>query len=392
MPRGDAREPRVDVRRHKLKDGTVREYVGVRFYDAQGVCRRVTCASRPEAELLRAQMVVEAAAHRPGRADGTGTLGDFFPVWLADAKERLEEGTVEAYSYWWHRRVEPRFGDVPMGEITPRAVAQWRASMAAEGVGPSSVRKSMFLLQAILTIAIEWGEASTNPARLVRKPKQGRQRAIEVLEPRVVEELRAAMRAQGDAMSATLTTLLAYSGLRPSEALGLQRRHVREDTILVEQAVSRGRLKGSKTGRVYRTVDLLAPLAQDLAWWFAREGIDDPDAPLFPRSDGTWWQTDDWNNWRNRHFHRVTKQLGLGTPRPYDLRHSFVSLLIREQRSSVVEIADQLGHSPNESLKTYAHVMREHRRREPVEAETLIRQARDAVNRADNAPASPQNS
>ncbi len=148
MPRGDAREPRVDVRRHELKDGTVREYVGVRFYDAQGVCRRVTCASRPEAELLRAQMVVEAAAQRPGQADGSGTLGDFFPVSLADAKERLEEGTVEAYSYWWHRRVEPRFGDVPMGEITPRAVAQWRASMAAEGVGPSSVRESMFLLQA----------------------------------------------------------------------------------------------------------------------------------------------------------------------------------------------------------------------------------------------------
>ena len=31
---------------------------------------------------------------------------------------------------------------------------------------------------------------------------------------------------------------------------------------------------------------------------------------------------------------------GLGRPRPYDLRHSFASLLIREQRASIVERAD----------------------------------------------------
>lgn len=274
-----------------------------------------------------------------------------------------------------------------MGQITPRAVAQWRASLAADGVGPESIRKAMFLLQAILTIAIEWGEASSNPVRMVRKPKQGRQRAIEVVQPPSVEALRAAMRRDGDALSSMLTTFLAYSGLRPAEALALQRRHVRADTILVEQAVSQGRLKRQKTGRVYRTVDLLGPLREDLEWWFERQAIIMREAPLFPRGDGGWWTKDDWDNWRGRHFHRHTRRAGLGTPRPYDLRHSFVSLLIREQRSSVVEIADQLGHSPNESLKTYAHVMREHRRQEPIDAETLIRDARVAANRSDVAPA-----
>lgn len=130
MPRAEGREPRVDVRRHGRKDGTGADYHGVRFYDAEGICRRITCSSKADAELVRAQMVVEAAAQRPGRADGSGTLGEFFPVWLADAKERPTEGTVEAYTYWWKRRVEPRFGDLPMGEITSRAVAQWRASLA----------------------------------------------------------------------------------------------------------------------------------------------------------------------------------------------------------------------------------------------------------------------
>lgn len=237
----------------------------------------------------------------------------------------------------------------------------------------------MVLLQAILGIAIEWGEAVDNPVRLVRKPKQGRKRAIEVVEPLVVERLRVGMQADGDALSATLTTLLAYSGLRPGEALALERRHIRRDTILVEQAVSNGKLKRQKTGRVYRTVDLLPSLQEDLEAWFEIGRLEAAEAPLFARAEGGWWTGDDWDNWRGRRFHRHTKKASLGAPRPYDLRHAFASLLIREQRNSVVEIADQLGHSPNETLKTYAHVMRDHRRQKPVPAETLIRTARAAA-------------
>ncbi len=377
MPRAKGREPRVDIRRHRLKDGSVREYPGVRYYDPDGVCRRVTCTTVAEAELARARMVVEGDAQRPGAADGSTTLEAFWPVWLADAEQRLAEGTIETHKYYWQRRVAPRFGDHQLRDITPRAVSQWRATMAAEGVGRESIRKAMILLQAMLSIAIEWGEATDNPVRVVRKPKQGRQRAVEVLEPRIVERLRSAMWAT-DPLSATLTVLLAYSGMRPAEALALERRHVREETILVEQAVSRGKLKLQKTGRVCRSVDLLRPLREDLDRWFALRGIEDRDT-LFPRSDGGWWLKDDYDNWRGRRFHRFTKQLGLGTPRPYDLRHAFASVLIQEQTSSVVDIADQLGHSPSETLKTYSHVMREYRRRPPVAAETLIRQARQAA-------------
>jgi hypothetical protein len=44
--------------------------------------------------------------------------------------------------------------------------------------------------------------------------------------------------------------------------------------------------------------------------------------------------------------------------RPYNLRHSFVSLLIHEGRS-VVEVAQQAGHSPTMTLDVYAHVFDE---------------------------------
>jgi integrase len=61
---------------------------------------------------------------------------------------------------------------------------------------------------------------------------------------------------------------------------------------------------------------------------------------------------------------------------PYDLRHSFASLLIHEKRLSIVEIADQMGHAPTMTSDTYGHVMRELRGAEPVSAEDQIRRAR----------------
>ncbi|MCW2984419.1 MAG: helix-turn-helix protein, partial [Conexibacter sp.] len=67
---------------------------------------------------------------------------------------------------------------------------------------------------------------------------------------------------------------------------------------------------------------------------------------LFPRPDGDWFKVDDWNNWRNRQFYEALDDLGISRRRPYDLRHSFASLLIREGETSIVELAEQLGHSP----------------------------------------------
>lgn len=99
---------------------------------------------------------------------------------------------------------------------------------------------------------------------VVRKPRQGRRRAVSPITPDGVEALRREIGRQGDLRSATLVSVLAYAGLRPGEALALELRHIRERTVLVEQAVSDGELKAQKTGRIYRTVDLLVPLAADL--------------------------------------------------------------------------------------------------------------------------------
>jgi integrase len=57
-------------------------------------------------------------------------------------------------------------------------------------------------------------------------------------------------------------------------------------------------------------------------------------------------------------FRRAIEAAGLAYARPYDLRHSFASLLLHEGRS-VIYVARQLGHDPRLTLTRYGHVIDE---------------------------------
>jgi hypothetical protein len=162
---------------------------------------------------------------------------------------------------------------------------------------------------------------------------------------------------------------------RRGEALALSWRNVRERTILVDRAVSLGKQRGTKTNAT-RTVRLLAPLAEDLAAWRSASPPGADTALVFPRPDGLPWRDDDYRNWRKRGYNAAAIAAGLESTRPYDLRHSFVSLLIHEG-VSIVEVARQAGHSPEECLRTYAHTFEEFDPAERIPAETAIAQARE---------------
>ena len=61
---------------------------------------------------------------------------------------------------------------------------------------------------------------------------------------------------------------------------------------------------------------------------------------------------------------------------PWALRHAFASLQIRAGLS-LPELAEQLGHAPQMTLATYAHVMRELKGLPPLTAEAQIAAARE---------------
>jgi integrase len=231
----------------------------------------------------------------------------------------------------------------------------------------------------MLQRAVEWGRLQSNPMLAVRKPPAARKRLVQPLSPEVIEMMRALALEQGLMRDATLLSLLAYAGVRPGEALGLRWSSVQERTLLIDTAVFDGELGPTKTRRA-RTVRLLKPLARDLAEWRLKSGRPTDGTLVFPRRDGKPWVLTDYKNWRRRFFDRVVEAVELEDVRPYDLRHSFVSLLIHEGRS-IVDVARQAGHAPTMALDTYGHVFDEFDSGERTSAEDRIELARLAVSR-----------
>ena len=102
------------------------------------------------------------------------------------------------------------------------------------------------------------------------------------------------------------------------------------------------------------------------------------DALVFPAADGGEWSANAFEKWRRRVFTPALRSIGIERGRPYDLRHSFASLLLHEGRS-VIYVARQLGHGAELTMRTYGHVIEELEDRPQLPAEDAISEARGAL-------------
>jgi integrase len=109
--------------------------------------------------------------------------------------------------------------------------------------------------------------------------------------------------------------------------------------------------------------------------WRMRAGRPGDRALVFPGPEGRLWSKTSYDNWRKRAFDRACKAIELVGARPYDLRHSFASLLLHEGRS-VIYVARQLGHDARLTLTTYGHVIDELDDAPRISAEDATRAAR----------------
>ncbi len=316
------------------------------------------------------------------------TLAEFMADdwWPRYAIPNLADDTRRRYREVWGKHLLPRLGDYELRAITPWLVEDFRADLERANLGAPSVRKAMMLLQEILRRAVVRGLIASNPVQAVGKPKQPPGQAPQPLAPEIVERIRAHMltawssprRGAGRsadqlawwrARNATIVSLLAYGGLRPVEDRGSCWDDVHDRTLHVV---------ASKTGRA-RDIDLLAPLAQDLAQWRLLCGRPSGKSLIFPTVDGDEWKRHDWQNWRRRVYRPAAIAAGVtGDLRPYRLPGSFVSLLLWEGRS-LTYVAEQAGHSLATLAKHYAGVLRELEHEPRLPAAEAIRGARERV-------------
>lgn len=354
----------------------------VRYIDENGVKRSVTRRRYDEAKAIHDEVSQKKRTGDLWQLEaGKQLLSEFIykQYWPNYALSRLAKSTVNSYQSHIAAHILPHLGGLELRAIRPDVVETFQGQLLEEGVGNPAIRRTMALLQGIFGYAERLGYATSNPVRVATKPKVNKPADIDVPDPKTIEKLRQSFLASNQLMNATICSVLAYSGLRPGEALALQWENILKSTIRVDHSLSYGELKEPKTARGKRKVNLLKVLRDDLEAWRIVSGFTNKKDFVFPAPDGQAWTDGDYRSWRRYRYVVHAKGVGLKSPRPYDLRHGFVSLLIQEGKYTIVEIAQQLGHEPTMTLNRYAKVMDEFAGKGKIDANKVIRAARADV-------------
>jgi integrase len=159
---------------------------------------------------------------------GRETLDNFVTqTWAPTHGVTLTPKTRKHYALLYDHHIAPTLGPLQLRAMRAQTIQQWQAVRLAAGAGPVAVRQALDLLGSVLQRAVEAERIAANPARLVWRARLPRPKKIRPLAPASIERMRAA----AEPRDAALISVLAYAGLRPGEALGLQWHDIRENSI-----------------------------------------------------------------------------------------------------------------------------------------------------------------
>jgi integrase len=306
--------------------------------------------------------------------DANGTVAKWAERWLEDGARRLRRNTIARYDNIWRSHIQPRWADVPIGEVRRADVLTWTNELTATNVSTSLLRHVVGTLQRILRFAVDHEALPASPIDRLRLPTP-RPAKVKPLTVKQVEDLAEAIEWPEHAPAghgagqpehrqhrpdlALWVRLGAYCGLRAGEVLALRRESVdlERRVLIVDRSVSdvRGHLVmgPTKTGRG-RAVPIPESLVADLTEHLETRVRTEPDALVFTSEAGGLASH---ANWYRRRFRPAVKQAGLPEDlRYHDLRHTYASLLIAEGAHPRA-IMERLGHSSiHVTLGTYGHL------------------------------------
>ena len=327
----------------------------IRYYGPDGRQRWETVGpNRKEAETVLHQRLYEVRCGKFPilRQHERVTFAAFAAEWQDKHLPRVRASAADRYRTTLAHQLLPAFGDRVLSGITEEMVQAWVAeTVRARRYAPKTINGAIALLKQILTSAVRWGRLPSHSLTGVRKLRVPR-RDLPLWTP---VELRRFLLVAPDAWR-PVWLVAVFCGLRPGELqamrwtdqnrpdFGTNKLHV---TCGYE---AKSKVLGApKTDRSVRDVDMVPTVRQVLESLPSRAS----GGFVFPRADGRMFSRSTMEKaWMRTIATTKVRQL-----RPYDLRHTFASLLIAAGKNPLY-IAQQMGHhSAGFTLDTYGHLM-----------------------------------
>jgi integrase len=229
--------------------------------------RRVKARTKAEAIAALEQLRGRARAGQPLR-DSRVTVRAWADHWQATVlpASSRRPTTQTTYRALVAASVVPYLGGVPLEELRPSVVEGWLGTLQSRGLSDSTRRQALTVLRAMLDSAVRDGLLASNPTLSVARPTVRRTEAHSY----TPAQLRLLVQAADGHRLRPLLIVLAGTGLRRGEALGLAWSHVdlERGELRVRQTLVRTEAglvtQEPKTRNGWRTVPLSAPVVAAL--------------------------------------------------------------------------------------------------------------------------------
>ena len=309
--------------------------------------------TKKEAELFLASVeVTKARGEYVDVAAARATIDALGTEWLSN-QSHLKPSSLAPVANAWRTFVRPRWGVRLVGEIRHSEIQTWIRELSAGDDKPRSattVIRAYGVLAGILDVAVRDRRILSNPARGVNLPRKTSKEHIYLSHQQVH------LLAEKSGDRAALVLLLAYTGLRWGEAIGLRVRDVdhgrRRITISINAVEVGGVIEvGTPKSHKRRTVPFPRLLETHLRAQADGKAKDDL---LFSGISGEYLRRTRVSAGSRSWFKTALVAAELGPMTLHDLRHTAASLAI-SSGANVKAVQRMLGHaSAAMTLDTYS--------------------------------------
>lgn len=327
------------------------------------------------AEKRRLQAAGYGARPATPEPEQIETVQEFFIRYLRLRERSLAPSTLYTIDETYRLRIGPAIGDLPLREVTRERVLEFVNGVAANATSTRTVEKTLAVLRAALSAAVEWGRLDANPAMGIKAARfrlagdvhdgpRGERRVLSAA------ELRQLFAATTNPRIHTLLRTAAECGLRRGELIGLRWGDIDLDgrAIVVRRSVWQDRTRGGKRtekptkGRNARTIRITDTLTRALTDWYAQSVVADradPRGYVWPGTTGGPMAADT----PTQALERALTDAGLldhaGKPLVslHGLRHGAGSLLL-SQGVPLIVVSRFLGHADVQiTAGVYSHLV-----------------------------------
>lgn len=236
-------------------------------------------------------------------------------------------------------RIAPKFSHLRMSELSKQQITMFHLGLKDEGLAAASCDHHIKLLKRMLNLAVQWEFIDKNPATGIRLFNEDN-KVDNSLDDTQLESLLNVLKTDKNRQICLLVQYLLLTGARLNEAISAQWNNISIQNRIwhIPAATSK-----SKRSRSIPLNDKAIELLNSLTTKGTHEHLFINEKTQKP--------------WVNVHkpWSRIRMLAGVPFLRLHDLRHTFATILVNNNRS-LFEVSQILGHSDTKVTARYSHL------------------------------------